>query len=169
MLLFMCRCLIVAPNIIHVGVEETVSVQLHGATKATSIQLFFEDQMSRVIVSEKKTIILNNDNNYQAVEKLKVCLCTKYLVIVLKCVSLLPLSFLTHVPQVDRSLYGSIKVEEYVQLAATSNDVFVGQVNYAKKASIFLSTKRGYIFIQTDKPIYNPGETGMMIYFLMYY
>lgn len=124
-------CLIVAPNIIHVGVEETVSVQLHGATKATSIQLFFEDQMSGVIVSEKKTIILNNDNNYQAVEKLKV----------------------------DRSLYGSIKVEEYVQLAATSNDVFVGQVKYAKKASIFLSTKRGYIFIQTDKPIYNPGET----------
>lgn len=107
-------CLIVAPNIIHVGVEETVSVQLHGATKATSIQLFFQDQISRVIVSEKKTIILNNDNNYQAVEKLKV----------------------------DRSLYGSIKVQEYVQLAATSNDVFVGQVKYAKKSQHFFVNKK---------------------------
>lgn len=54
-------------------------------------------------------------------------------------------------------MYGSAKMDSYVQLAAESNDVFGGQV---KKANIFLSTKRGYIFIQTDKPIYNPGEKG---------
>uniref|UniRef100_A0A672Q478 Complement C4-like n=1 Tax=Sinocyclocheilus grahami TaxID=75366 RepID=A0A672Q478_SINGR len=123
------RCLIVAPNIIHVGVEETVSVQLHGATKGTSMQLYFQDQIFPNIVSEKKSIILNKDNNYQAVVKLKVCL-----------------------------LYGSTKVQEYVQLAATSNDVFGDKDRNTKKVSIFLSTKRGYIFIQTDKPIYNPGE-----------
>lgn len=123
-------CLIVAPNVIHVGVEETVSVQLHGATKETSMQLYFQEQISRIIVSEKKSIILNKDNNYQAVVKLKV----------------------------DRSLYGSKKDEKYVQLAATSNDVFWNTVGSARKASIYLSTKRGYIFIQTDKPIYNPGE-----------
>lgn len=72
------RCLIVAPNVIHVGVEETVSVQLHGATKETSMQLYFQEQISRIIVSEKKSIILNKDNNYQAVVKLKVCLYTSY-------------------------------------------------------------------------------------------
>jgi len=58
-------------------------------------------------------------------------------------------------------MYGSIfeskKMDPYVQLAAKSNDVFGDKV---KKANIFLSTKRGYIFIQTDKPIYNPGEKG---------
>uniref|UniRef100_A0A8C1XJT0 Complement component 4 n=1 Tax=Cyprinus carpio TaxID=7962 RepID=A0A8C1XJT0_CYPCA len=118
-------CLIVAPNVIHVGVEETVSVQLHGATKETSMQLYFQEQISRIIVSEKKSIILNKDNNYQAVVKLKVCF---------------------------------KKDEKYVQLAATSNDVFWNTVGSARKASIYLSTKRGYIFIQTDKPIYNPGE-----------
>ncbi|KAL1260978.1 hypothetical protein QQF64_008805 [Cirrhinus molitorella] len=75
-----------------------------------------------------KTVVLSKDNNYQAVEKLKV----------------------------DHSLYGSTKVQEYVQLTAKSEDVFGGS---AKKINIFLSTKRGYIFIQTDKPIYNPGET----------
>ncbi|XP_016428773.1 LOW QUALITY PROTEIN: complement C4-like [Sinocyclocheilus rhinocerous] len=122
-------CLIVAPNIIHVGVEETVSVQLHGATKGTSMQLYFQDQIDQIFVSEKKSIILNKDNNYQAV-----------------------------VTVVHRSLYRSTKVQEYVQLAATSNDVFGDKDRNAKKASIFLSTKRGYIFIQTDKPIYNPGE-----------
>ncbi len=160
------RCLIVAPNTIHMGVEETVSVQLHGATKETSMQLCFQDQISKKIVSENKSIIFNNDNNYQAIVKLKVCLYTSYLVAVWNCVSQLPMPFLTHVPQVDRSLYGSAKVKEYVQLAATSNYVFGGEDRNAKKASIFLSTKKGYIFIQTDKPIYNPGETGMI---LIYY
>lgn len=163
------RCLIVAPNTIHMGVEETVSVQLHGATKETSMQLYFQDQISKKIVSENKSIIFNNDNNYQAIVKLKVCLYTSYLVAVLNCVSQLPMPFLTRVPQVDRSLYGSTKVPKYVQLAATSNYVFGDEDSNAKKANIFLSTKKGYIFIQTDKPIYNPGETGMIIYFLIYY
>ncbi|KAK9962381.1 hypothetical protein ABG768_007751 [Culter alburnus] len=123
-------CLIVAPNTIHLGVEETVSVQLHGATKATSMDLYFENQISSKILSEKKSIILNNDNNYQAVVKLKV----------------------------DPKKYGSIKRDSYVQLAAKSNDVFADRINNVKKVNILLSTKRGYIFIQTDKPIYNPGE-----------
>uniref|UniRef100_A0A673IY24 Complement C4-like n=1 Tax=Sinocyclocheilus rhinocerous TaxID=307959 RepID=A0A673IY24_9TELE len=127
---FFPLCLIVAPNIIHVGVEETVSVQLHGATKGTSMQLYFQDQIDQIFVSEKKSIILNKDNNYQAVVTVVKCLYNSYFT----------------------------KVQEYVQLAATSNDVFGDKDRNAKKASIFLSTKRGYIFIQTDKPIYNPGE-----------
>ncbi|KAK7171995.1 hypothetical protein R3I93_004325 [Phoxinus phoxinus] len=121
-------CLIVAPNKIHLGVEETVSVQLHGATKETSMQLYFDNQITSKRLSEIKFIILNKDNNYQAVVKLKV----------------------------DPMMYGSTKMDSYVQLAAKSSDVFGDKV---KKANIFLSTKRGYIFIQTDKPIYNPGET----------
>lgn len=46
--------------------------------------------------------------------------------------------------------------EPYVMLVAESNDVF------REKEMIFipLSTRRGYIFIQTDKTIYNPGEIG---------
>lgn len=80
-LIYMClhlyhRCLIVAPNKIHLGVEETVSVQLHGATKETSMQLYFENQKPLRYLSEKKSIILNKDNNYQAVVKLKVSLYT---------------------------------------------------------------------------------------------
>ncbi|XP_067306533.1 complement C4 [Pseudorasbora parva] len=120
-------CLIVAPNKIHLGVEETVSVQLHGATKEIRMQLYFVSQISTIILSENKSIILNKDNNYQAVVKLKV----------------------------DPEIYGDPKRDSYVQLAAKSHDIFPDKI---KKANIFLSTKRGYIFIQTDKPIYNPGE-----------
>ncbi|XP_051534412.1 complement C4 [Myxocyprinus asiaticus] len=119
-------CLIFAPNLIHVGVEETVSVQLHQATTATRMQLYFEDQISKKIVSEEKFLTLNEDNDYQAIVKLKV----------------------------DPGLYVSAKMSSYVQLAAKSN-VFGHDT---KKANIFLSTRMGYIFIQTDKPIYNPGE-----------
>ncbi|XP_073674564.1 complement C4-B [Garra rufa] len=120
-------CLIVAPNIIHLGVEETVSVQLHGATKETSMQLYFAT-LKNTILSENKHVILNKDNDYQNVVKLKV----------------------------DPILYRSAEDKDnFVQLAAESSDVFT----VTRKASIFLSTKRGYIFIQTDKPIYNPGET----------
>lgn len=120
-------CLIAAPNIIHLGVEETVSVQLHGATRATSMELYFKKQVLGSIVSEKKSITLNEGNQYQAVVNLKV----------------------------DPSLYRSEVKETHVQLVANSEDVFV---NKTKMANIFVSSKRGYIFIQTDKPIYNPGE-----------
>ncbi|XP_073719211.1 complement C4 isoform X2 [Misgurnus anguillicaudatus] len=118
-------CLIAAPNIIHLGVEETVSVQIHGATRAISMELYFKEKVS--LVSVKKSITLNEGNKYQAVVNLKV----------------------------DPSLYGSVGKESYVQLVADSEDVFV---NKTKMANILVSSKRGYIFIQTDKPIYNPGE-----------
>ncbi|KAK6288353.1 hypothetical protein J4Q44_G00389470 [Coregonus suidteri] len=45
------------------------------------------------------------------------------------------------------------KIVPYIQLAAESKDVFL-----EKKKTILLSTKKGYVFIQTDKTIYNPGE-----------
>ncbi|RXN18763.1 complement C4-like protein [Labeo rohita] len=118
-------CLIVAPNIIHLGVEETVSVQLHGAAKETNMNLYFASSKNEIL-SETKSIILNKDNNYQTVVKLKV----------------------------NPILYRGTEKDIYVQLAAESSSVLKG----TRKANIFLSTKRGYIFIQTDKPIYNPGE-----------
>ncbi|KAA0702158.1 Complement C4 [Triplophysa tibetana] len=120
-------CLIVSPNIIHLGVDETVSVQLHGATKSTSMNLYFKHQIMENPVSIKKSVILNEDNQYQAVVKL----------------------------QVDRRLFESIRKDPYVQLVAESEDIFG---KGPRMVNIFVSRKRGFIFIQTDKPIYNPGE-----------
>uniref|UniRef100_A0A8C7U7L7 Complement component 4 n=1 Tax=Oncorhynchus mykiss TaxID=8022 RepID=A0A8C7U7L7_ONCMY len=104
---FVFVCLITAPNIVHLGVEETVTVQLQGAIKPTQITLYFLYQTdNNKVLSVKKHVTLNEANGYQEVVKMSV------------------------VP----SLY-----EEAIK-------------NIGKTKTI------GYVFIQTDKPIYNPGE-----------
>uniref|UniRef100_A0A673ZMY5 Complement component 4 n=1 Tax=Salmo trutta TaxID=8032 RepID=A0A673ZMY5_SALTR len=115
------QCLITAPNIVHLGVEETVTVQLQGATKPTQIELYFLYQIdNNKDLSGKKFVTLNEANGYQEVVKMSVR----------KTKTIVP----------------------YIQLSAKSNDIF------STKKTILLSTKKGYVFIQTDKPIYNPGE-----------
>ncbi|KAI4872891.1 hypothetical protein NFI96_018588 [Prochilodus magdalenae] len=121
-------CLITAPNIIHLGEEETVSVQLHGATKPVTVVLYFRHENQKVL-SDRKTVTLNGDNQYQAVVQLGLYSQTE--------------------------LHKRRPSERYVQLAAQSADLFDKQV---RLANILLSTRRGHIFIQTDKPIYNPGQ-----------
>ncbi|KAG5837493.1 hypothetical protein ANANG_G00239860 [Anguilla anguilla] len=120
--------LITVPSIVHVGVEETVTVQLHAATKPVTITLYFEHQNN--VLSDRQSVTLTEGNSYQAVVKLKV----------------------------KPDLYKDVKfrgTKTYVHLVAEGNDVFGGP----KRATCLLSTRKGYIFIQTDKPIYNPGET----------
>uniref|UniRef100_A0A674E5Y5 Complement component 4 n=1 Tax=Salmo trutta TaxID=8032 RepID=A0A674E5Y5_SALTR len=122
---FMCacvyRCLITAPNIVHLGVEETVTVQLQGAIKPTQYTLYFLYQTANnKVLSEKKHVTLNEDNGYQAVVKMRVSIKRK-------------------------------KIVPFIQLAADDGSI-------TNKTTILLSTKKGYVFIQTDKPIYNPGE-----------
>ncbi|XP_036420920.1 complement C4-B [Colossoma macropomum] len=124
-------CLITAPNIIHLGEEETVSVQLHGATKAVRVTLHFRHQIIQQVLSDRRTVTLSGDNQYQAVVTLKV----------------------------DPVLYRQAdkvpgRYDRYIQLVAES-EVFDGG---KEMANILVSTRRGYLFIQTDKPIYNPGE-----------
>lgn len=60
--------------------------------------------------------------------------------------------------QVDPVRFRTLETvkEPYVKLVAESNEVFEKK----KVVYILLSTRRGYIFIQTDKTIYNPGQQG---------
>uniref|UniRef100_A0A674E6F7 Complement component 4 n=1 Tax=Salmo trutta TaxID=8032 RepID=A0A674E6F7_SALTR len=127
---FMCacvyRCLITAPNIVHLGVEETVTVQLQGAIKPTQYTLYFLYQTANnKVLSEKKHVTLNEDNGYQAVVKMRV--------------------------KATKSIRKRKKIVPFIQLAADDGSI-------TNKTTILLSTKKGYVFIQTDKPIYNPGE-----------
>ncbi|XP_076832856.1 complement C4-A [Brachyhypopomus gauderio] len=122
-------CLITAPYVVHVGVEETISVQLHGATKPVSVDLYFKPHKEDKLISEMQHVLLNDANRYQAIVKLKV----------------------------DPLLYNDQRKQskdKYIQLVA-ANDLLFKKKKYA---NILVSTRRGYIFIQTDKPIYNPGE-----------
>uniref|UniRef100_A0A8C9WRG5 Complement component 4 n=1 Tax=Scleropages formosus TaxID=113540 RepID=A0A8C9WRG5_SCLFO len=132
-------CLITAPNIIHLDTEETVTVQVHGATKPASITLFFKKQVSMKggaeILSKKETVLLNEHNDYQTVVKLKVSIC---------------ICFSSTI-----NTYKKVQPLFYIQLVAESNDI-LADGKYMK--NIILSSRKGYIFIQTDKPIYTPGE-----------
>ncbi|XP_066517057.1 complement C4-B [Hoplias malabaricus] len=119
-------CLITAPNIIHLGVEETVTVQLHGATDEVHVNLYFQHIRGQVL-SEKRRVRLDSSNQYQAIVTLKA-----------------------NLPE-QRDLRKNFG--DFLQLVAESN-VF----KHKKMANILVSTRKGYIFIQTDKPIYNPGE-----------
>ncbi|XP_045069703.1 complement C4-like [Coregonus clupeaformis] len=127
-------CLITAPNIVHLGVEETVTVQLQGATKPIQITLYFLYQTdNNKVLSGKKHVTLNEANGYQEVVKMSV----------------IPSLYKEAIKRIGKTK----KIVPYIQLAAESKDVFL-----EKKKTILLSTKKGYVFIQTDKPIYNPGE-----------
>ncbi|XP_046718191.1 complement C4-B isoform X1 [Silurus meridionalis] len=118
------KFLVIGPSVIHLGVEETVSVQLHEAIKPASVVLYFKDSLGNAKLSESKTVTLNEDNQYQAVVTLKV----------------------------DPVKFFSLKNQINVNLIAKIN-------GHIKTVHVLVSTRRGYIFIQTDKTIYNPGET----------
>uniref|UniRef100_A0A3B4BTP1 Anaphylatoxin-like domain-containing protein n=1 Tax=Pygocentrus nattereri TaxID=42514 RepID=A0A3B4BTP1_PYGNA len=112
-----------------VDFEETISVQLHGATKAISVTLSIKHPIGGQVLSERRTVTLSGVNQYQAVVILKV----------------------------DPVLYRRFDVTRnsgYIQLVAESEVLDKGK----EMANILVSARRGYLFIQTDKPIYNPGE-----------
>ncbi|KAK1786465.1 hypothetical protein P4O66_018151 [Electrophorus voltai] len=124
-------CLITAPYVVHLGVDETVSVQLHGASKTVHVLLYFQIQLNREVVSDKQIVTLYDANHYQAIVNLKAS------------------------TRVDPLKYhGQDQQQPYVQLVAESEQLFESK----RVENILLSTRRGHIFIQTDKPIYNPGE-----------
>lgn len=81
MCLHLCRYLITAPNIIHIGVEETVSVQLHGANKPAHVTLYFKAPFQDTKLCEPKIVTLNDDNQHQAVVTLKASPHHCYLVV----------------------------------------------------------------------------------------
>ncbi|XP_062408093.1 complement C4-B-like isoform X2 [Sardina pilchardus] len=126
------RWLITAPSIIHLGAEETVSMQIHGATGPVDVHLYMKHPMTSDTLTSTEHITLSEDNRFQAVVKLKVD----------------PERF-QHAQDKNPVQY------KYITLCANSPKFF----DKAQMVDIHLSTKRGYIFIQTDKPIYTPGET----------
>ena len=50
---------------------------------------------------------------------------------------------------------------QYVVLIAESS---FPQMSFLERAVILLSRKSGYIFIQTDKPVYTPNQEGNVLY-----
>ncbi|XP_072115083.1 complement C4-A-like [Mobula birostris] len=121
--------LITAPSIIHVGVPESISLQLHGAETPVNFQVYCYDIIRYKRCSDVIYFTLNAGNGYREVKTLTVA------------------------QKSIKELRLWRRRRQYVYLVAESK-LFARR----KLVPLKLSSKRGYIFIQTDKPIYTPNQ-----------
>ncbi|NXK51540.1 CO4 protein, partial [Chauna torquata] len=123
--------LITAPNVVHLGTQETITVQVHGAKSPVQVTAYFKDEKKNQLLSERIIFNLNQGNNYQEMKKVMV-----------KPGTLLQDAF--------KKSNGP-----YILLITESRELYK-EAN--QNIRILLSSKKGYIFIQTDKPIYTPSS-----------
>ncbi|XP_059826670.1 complement C4-like [Hypanus sabinus] len=121
--------LITAPSIVHAGVPESISLQLHGAESPVRFQVYCYDIIRYKKCSEVTYFTLNAENGYREIKTLTV----------------------TQKAIKDLRLWR--RRRQYVYLVAESQ-----LLPRRKMVPLKLSSKRGYIFIQTDKPIYTPNQ-----------
>ncbi|GCC19036.1 hypothetical protein chiPu_0018182, partial [Chiloscyllium punctatum] len=125
--------LITAPNIIHIGVEETVTIQLHDGNDNVHFQVYCWDIIRRKKCSETALFTLTSANNFQETKTIMVS------------------------PKKVKELSLWRRRRKYIYLAAESREL----LQQRRMVPIKLSDKKGYIFIQTDQPVYTPGQTAM--------
>ncbi|NXP94200.1 CO4 protein, partial [Passerina amoena] len=125
--------LITAPNVVRLGTYETITVQVHGAQSPVQVTAFFKDETKNQLISEKIYFNLNQINGYQEMKKIMVSL--------------------TPAGSLQQSLFKKSNLP-HVLLVTESKELPMT----AKSTRILLSSKKGYIFIQTDKPIYTPSS-----------
>ncbi|XP_069738088.1 complement C4-B-like [Phaenicophaeus curvirostris] len=123
--------LITAPNVVHLGTHEPITVQVHGAQHPVQVTAYFKDETKNQLLSERIVFNLNQDNNYQEMKKLMVK------------------------PVILRQDKFRKSNRSYVWLVTESKELYKDTI---QSTHILLSSKKGYIFIQTDKPIYTPSS-----------
>ncbi|NWW89730.1 CO4 protein, partial [Rhynochetos jubatus] len=124
--------LVTAPNVVHLGKHETVTVQVHRAQRPVQVTAYFKDETKNQLLSERIVFNLNQSNNYQEMKKV-----------------------LVKPGNLQQDLFKKSN-QPHVLLVTESRELYK---NTAQSTRILLSTKKGYIFIQTDKPIYTPSST----------
>ncbi|XP_039912840.1 complement C4-like isoform X2 [Hirundo rustica] len=122
--------LITAPNVVHLGTDEMITVQVHGAQSPVQVTAYFKDETKNQLLSERIYFNLNENNGYQEMKKIMV-----------------------KPGALQKNLFKKSNLP-YVLLVTESKELD----STAKSIRILLSSKKGYIFIQTDKPIYTPSS-----------
>ena len=74
LLLCYFRFLITAPNVVHLGAQETVTIQVHGAKSPVHVTAYFKDEVKNRLLSDRINFNLNQGNNYQEIKKIMVSL-----------------------------------------------------------------------------------------------
>ncbi|NXX73632.1 CO4 protein, partial [Urocolius indicus] len=125
------RFLITAPNVVHLGMHETVTVQVHGAQHPVQVTAYFKHETTNKLLSEKTIFNLDQNNDYQEIKKIMVK------------------------PGILQQDLFKKSNQPYVLLVTQSRELYKDTIQSTR---ILLSSKKGYIFIQTDKPIYTPSS-----------
>ncbi|XP_051899550.1 complement C3-like [Pristis pectinata] len=125
--------LITAPHVAHVGLGQTVTLQVFESSADVTITVYFEKQVGKateVISSRKYTAQLNQGNNFTQVIPAQI----------------LP-EKTAHLNFLHEVQYATLVTE----LSAPFHET--------RKASVQLRSRPYFIYIVTDKPIYAPHET----------
>ncbi|XP_072331393.1 complement C4-B-like [Scyliorhinus torazame] len=122
--------LISAPNIIHVGVKESVAIQLDGADNTVNVKVYLFDLITYTRFSDEVDFELTAENGHHQIKDIIA------------------------VSDKIKKTNIWLRKEKHIYLAAECKQLFPER----KLVPILLSSKKGYIFIQTDKSIYTPGE-----------
>ncbi|KAM6995331.1 LOW QUALITY PROTEIN: complement C4-B [Tautogolabrus adspersus] len=118
-----------APGVFHVGVKEKVFVQMGRSRLNNVITLYLEHEISNTIVSEKKTAECTEDGTIKTVELM-----------------------------INSEIFSTIPPQRTPYLNLVAESPSLGGKG-RKSTRVLVSKHRGYIFIQTHQPVYNPTQT----------
>ncbi|XP_077986835.1 A.superbus venom factor 1-like [Glandiceps talaboti] len=122
---------ITAPNAFRLGVEETVSITVFSVNAPVTVELSIQDYPDRQKTFSQVQGVFNRDE--PGILKVEV----------------------NSDDLPERASHEELLRKQYVYLVAESK---VGPFTFKQEKRILVSYKSGYVFIQTDKPIYTPEQ-----------
>ncbi|XP_048472909.1 complement C3-like [Rhincodon typus] len=64
--------LIIAPNVVHIGMDETITIQVFQGPPSVAVTVYFEGESPEVLLSQKHKVELNQANNFTKVIHMQV-------------------------------------------------------------------------------------------------
>ncbi|XP_070581805.1 complement C3-like [Ptychodera flava] len=120
-----------APNVFRLGVDETVSVTIFNVNNPVTVRLYLQDYPNR----QKTFAEVQGEFVKDVPQSLKMKM--------------------NYEDLPERKSHEEVGTKKYVYLVAKSDSP---ELTFQKEEVILVSFRSGYVFIQTDKPIYTPEQ-----------
>ncbi|CAL8332646.1 unnamed protein product [Merluccius merluccius] len=123
-MLFTCRKILSAPNLLRIDATENIFVECQDRSKSLRVDIFVKTFPAEDVTLDNTTVTLTEQNNFQAFGAIKI-----------------PANEFNNDPE----------LKQHVVLEAKFSD------GTSLKKVVLVSFQSGFIFIQTDKPLYTPN------------